>query len=93
MFFQILMVYLILINLFATLVCIFDKLSARHGGRRISEKTLILLSVMGGSVFMYFTMKIIRHKTKHNKFMVGLPLIILVQAALLITFLKFFPKN
>ena len=90
MIFEILTVYLILINVFATIICIFDKLSARHGGRRISEKSLILISVLGGSIFMYFTMKIIRHKTKHNKFMIGLPLIILTQAALLITFLKFF---
>ena len=90
MIFEILTVYLILINVFATIICIFDKLSARHGGRRISEKSLILISVLGGSIFMYFTMKIIRHKTKHKKFMIGLPLIILIQSALIITFLKIF---
>ena len=90
MIFEILTFYFIIINVFAVLICIFDKLSAKSGGRRISEKALILISVFGGSIFMYFTMKIIRHKTKHNRFMIGLPLIILAQAALLITFLKIF---
>ena len=90
MIFEILTVYFIMINIFASLICIFDKISARYEGRRISEKTLMIISVIGGSIFMYFTMKIIRHKTKHKKFMIGLPLIILVQSALIITFLKIF---
>ncbi len=90
MLFEILTVYFILINIFATLICVFDKLSAIRGGQRISEKTLIFISIFGGSVFMYFTMKIIRHKTKHTKFMIGLPFIIFVQSALIIIFLKNF---
>ncbi len=90
MIFEILTVYFVIINVFAMLICIFDKLSAIRNGRRISEKTLILISILGGSVFMYFTMKINRHKTKHNKFMIGLPLIILAQSAVIIIFLKIF---
>ena len=90
MLFEFITLYLIIINILAIAICIFDKLSAINGGKRISEKSLMLISVFGGSVFMYFTMKIIRHKTKHNKFMIGLPLVILLQAALLIIFLKIF---
>lgn len=92
MIYNIFALYLIIINLIAVIVCVFDKISAIHSGRRISERNLILISLLGGSIFMYFTMKIIRHKTKHNKFMLGLPLIILLQSALIITFLKIFYK-
>ncbi len=90
MIFEILIYYLIIINVLASLICIIDKISAIRGGRRVSEKSLMLISVIGGSVFMYFTMKIIRHKTKHGKFMIGLPLIVLIQSALIIVFLKIF---
>ncbi len=39
---------------------------------------------------MYAVMRIIRHKTLHNKFMVGIPLIILLQIAIiLVVYLKF----
>ena len=48
---------------------------------RTPEKTLLVLSALGGSIAMFVTMLIIRHKTKHVKFMLGIPLIILAQAA------------
>jgi len=51
---------------------------------RTRESTLLLLSALGGSVAMLATMLIIRHKTKHVKFMLGIPLIILLQAAAVI---------
>ena len=51
---------------------------------RTRESTLLLLSALGGSVAMLATMLIIRHKTKHAKFMVGIPLIMILQAAAVI---------
>lgn len=90
MLFEVFTYYLIVINLIATVVCVIDKISAIKGGRRVSENNLMLISIIGGSIFMYFTMKIIRHKTKHSKFMIGLPIIIFLQAALIIGFLKIF---
>ena len=51
---------------------------------RTRESTLLLLSALGGSVAMLATMLIIRHKTKHVKFMLGIPLMILLQAAAVI---------
>ena len=56
-----------------------DKYSARRGLTRVPEKTLFLLAACGGSVAMYVCMKLIRHKTKHLSFMLGLPAIIIAQ--------------
>lgn len=78
------LIYLISISVFAVLICCYDKFASKHKCRRISEKTLLLVSAVGGAAAMYITMCIIRHKTKHNKFMVGLPIIILVQTAILL---------
>lgn len=83
-FFGFLPYYLILINTVAAAVCLLDKIRAKRHGRRISEKMLFFLSAAGGSVGMYATMRIIRHKTLHKRFMIGIPLIFAVQALLLI---------
>ena len=56
-----------------------DKLKAKKGSFRISEKALFLLALSGGIVAEYFTMRLIRHKTLHKRFMIGLPVIILLQ--------------
>ena len=46
------------------------------------KKVLLLFSALGGSVAMFITMLIIRHKTKHVKFMLGIPIIMIVQIAI-----------
>lgn len=81
----ILAIYLILINLIAVIVTIYDKLCAVKRRWRVKESTLLLLSALGGSISMYITMLLIRHKTRHIKFMLGIPLILIFQ--LLIAFL------
>lgn len=65
-----------------------DKLQAKNGGFRVSEKSLFALSIIGGSVGMYTAMRLIRHKTLHKRFMIGLPIIILLQSALLLFVLR-----
>ena len=77
-------IYLIAISVFSVGLCCYDKMAAKHRKQRISEKALLTVSLLGGAAAMYITMCIIRHKTKHNKFMVGLPIIILVQTAILL---------
>ena len=85
MFFKILAGYLIAISVISIIVCIYDKIAAKHNPRhRTREATLLLLSALGGSVAMLTTMLIIRHKTKHVKFMLGIPLIMIAQAAAVI---------
>ncbi len=90
MLLNILIAYLIAISVISIIVCIYDKFAAKHATKhRTRERTLLLLSALGGSVAMFITMQIIRHKTKHVKFMLGIPLIFVAQAAiaLLIMFL------
>ena len=76
--------YLALISLVSVIVTCYDKIAAKKfPGHRTREKTLFLLSGLGGSVAMFVTMQIIHHKTKHKSFMIGIPLIMLAQAALI----------
>ena len=83
--------YLAIISLIAVIVTCYDKIAAkRFPGHRTREKTLFLLSALGGSVAMFVTMQIIHHKTKHKSFMIGIPLIIAAQVALIVGIGYFF---
>ena len=82
--------YFVLINSVSLIICCADKIKAKKHLHRISEKTLWILSFLGGSAGMYLTMRIIRHKTLHKKFMIGIPLIILLQIVLVLLLTKLF---
>ena len=73
--------YFAVISLVAIAITLHDKHAARSDKWRVKERTLLLVSALGGSVAMFITMRIIRHKTKHAKFMVGIPVIIILQIA------------
>lgn len=76
----VLCIWLGIISLIAFCTTVYDKWAAKHNPRhRTPEATLLLISLLGGSIVMYVTMQLIRHKTKHLKFMVGIPLILLLQ--------------
>ena len=62
---------------------IFPQNAARRKKRRIRERTLFVLCFLGGSPAMYLTMLAIRHKTKHKSFMIGIPLIMLLQITII----------
>ena len=83
--------YLAAISLVSIIVCIYDKVISKKNRveLRIPEKTLLILSALGGSVAMYIAMQVTHHKTKHAKFMIGIPVIILLQAALVICYFYF----
>ena len=76
--------YLLLINALGMLLMIVDKSRARKRLSRISEVNLFTVAFLGGSFGILFTMIVIRHKTRHKKFSIGLPLIIVCQIALLV---------
>ena len=78
-----LLYYLIVINVVTFTVYGIDKLKAKQGSWRISEATLLILAVIGGSFGALFGMKVWRHKTMHKKFKYGLPLILIIQIILL----------
>lgn len=85
---EIYLVLLILINLCGLVIMGYDKSQSRWpGARRVPERTLFLIALVGGAVGVYLGMKIFRHKTRHRIFSVGMPLIIFAQAALYLIFL------
>ena len=87
----ILFAYLAVISLISMIVCVYDKVISKRGDvkLRIPEKSLFLWSALGGSLVMFITMQIIRHKTKHPSFMIGIPVIMVLQAALIGALLYF----
>ena len=88
---NIFLIYLAAISLISVVVCIYDKLISKleKVALRIPEKTLFILSALGGSVAMYITMQIFHHKTKHKSFMIGIPVIMLLQAVAVICYFYF----
>ena len=75
------------LSLVSFLVTVYDKWAAKHNPKhRTRENTLLLLSLLGGSVAMFATMLMIRHKTKHLKFMLGIPAIMILQAAAILAY-------
>ena len=73
--------YFIFVSLWAICLTIYDKRAARKSLWRVKERTLLLVAIIGGSVAMILTMRMIRHKTQHAKFTVGIPVIIVLQIA------------
>lgn len=80
----VLILYLFLVSLVAVILTVTDKVKAKKGGFRISEKVLFLVAIFGGSLAEYITMRLIRHKTLHKRFMLGLPLIMIIQLLLIV---------
>lgn len=73
--------YIAAISLVSIVVCIYDKKISKKNRveLRVPERRLLFLSAIGGSIAMFVTMLIIRHKTKHVKFMLGIPVIMVLQ--------------
>ena len=75
--------YLLAINAVAFIIYGIDKYKAQKAKWRISEATLLLLAVLGGSIGAWMGMKVWHHKTMHKKFKYGIPAILLIQIALM----------
>ena len=73
--------YLVVLNIIGMGVMWADKIKAKKGAWRIPEKTLFLVSILGGSIGTWVGMYLFRHKTKHWYFVVGMPLILVLQIA------------
>ena len=78
-----LLYYLIVINVVTFLVYGIDKWKAKQGSWRISEATLLMLPVIGGSIGALLGMKVWHHKTMHKKFKYGVPTILIIQIILI----------
>ena len=71
--------YLSAISIFSFVLTIYDKWAAIQHRQRVPERTLLSASALGGSFAMLLAMLAFRHKTKHAKFMVGIPVMIVIQ--------------
>ena len=80
--------YELLINLITYFTYAADKTKARQHKWRIPERTLILLAILGGSPAALLAMYHYHHKTRHIKFKLGVPLILITQIVLIIYLLK-----
>ena len=81
---QLILIYLVAINVVTFFMYGIDKWKAKRSKWRISEATLLRLAVIGGSIGAWLGMKVWHHKTMHKKFQFGIPLIIVAQVAMII---------
>ena len=82
------LIYLLIINAIGFLLMLADKQKARKRKWRIPEATLMGTAALGGSIGALAGMYLFRHKTKHPKFTLGIPAILIVQFVLVFLFLK-----
>ncbi len=82
-----LLLYLLIINAAGFLLMHIDKQKARHRRWRIPEATLMSVALLGGSIGSLLGMYIFRHKTKHPKFTIGIPVILTLQTVLAVLLL------
>lgn len=78
--------YLLVINAATFIIYGIDKYKAKKAKWRISEATLLTMAAVGGSIGAWLGMKAWHHKTLHRKFKYGVPIILLIQIALMIYF-------
>lgn len=83
------LIYLAIINVVAFILYGVDKRRAERDEWRISEATLMTVAVIGGSLGAWLGMYVFHHKTRHKKFYIGIPLILLAQIVLAV-FLAYF---
>ena len=83
-FILIILIYLILINIITCMVFGVDKHKAKKEKWRVPEATLLLLSVIGGSIGALIGMRLFHHKTRKAKFRIGVPIILILQIILVV---------
>lgn len=79
---EFLLLYLLIVNALGFILMLVDKFKAKKNLWRIPEATLMAVAAIGGSVGSLIGMYTVRHKTKHPKFTVGIPLILAAQVVL-----------
>ena len=84
---MIVLTYLLIVNLLGFVLMFIDKKRAQNNQWRIKEATLFLSAAIGGSIGSMLGMKVFRHKTKHLSFLIGMPAIFIVQAALVVGYI------
>ena len=85
---RLLILYLLIVNAIGFVLMLADKIKAKKNLWRIPEATLFFMAVIGGSIGSLLGMHTFRHKTKHIKFIVGMPLILAVQIIIAVLILS-----
>ena len=80
---DLLIIALIVLNLTGLVIVALDKNKARKRKWRIPEKTFFIFAILGGSPGVYIGMLLWRHKTRHWYFMLGIPVIFVLQLAVI----------
>lgn len=86
---QFILTYFIVINIIAFIAFGIDKWRARNNAWRISEATLFLLAIVGGSIGALLGMHLWHHKTRHLHFLIGIPVIMLLQVVFVCVLARF----
>ena len=81
---ELILLYLIIINAAGFALMLVDKYQARKNLWRIPESTLITVCAIGGSLGCLVGMYAVRHKTRHPKFTIGVPVILAIHVALIL---------
>ena len=81
---HVVLAYFITVNVLGLVLFGIDKWKAKHDKWRISEATLLSVTAIGGSIGAWVGMKVWHHKTMHKKFKYGIPLVMVLQLALLL---------
>ncbi len=81
---KIIFTYLLLVNALGLLLMIVDKQQAKKRSRRISEANLMTVAALGGSIGCLIGMLMVRHKTRHLKFTIGLPVLVFIHTCLVL---------
>lgn len=92
MFVICLAVYLVIVNALGFALMLIDKQKAKKDKWRIKEATLMGVAAIGGSIGSLMGMYTFRHKTKHPKFFIGIPLILAAQIVLAVVLLIYYPQ-
>lgn len=82
--------YILLMNIIGFCMMGIDKDKAKEGKWRIPEKSLFVVAAIGGSVGSIAGMQLFRHKTKHTKFVIGMPVICILQIGIALYFMFWF---
>ena len=81
------LIYIVLINLIGFLVMWIDKRKAEKGKWRIPEKTLFIITALGGGIGTILGMYMFRHKTKKMAFVIGFPFITILEIITVVYFI------
>lgn len=81
---KVILLYLLIVNAAGFLVMTADKLYAKTNAWRVPENNLLGIAAVGGSIGVWIAMYTVRHKTKHKKFVIGVPLILVCQISLVL---------